>query len=88
MEDIIVVAISIPTIIGLIELGKRLFGLPSKVCLGASFAFGVAIKICAAIALGIPNDFAGWFALVGLGLVNGLAASKAWDEWVKKLVKK
>jgi len=84
MEDVIVVAISIPTIIGLIELMKRIFGLPSKVCLGTSFVLGVFVKILAAIAIQMPIDWKGWVTIVGLGLVNGLAASKAFDEWVKK----
>ena len=86
MENSVAVGfLSVPSIILLIELFKRIVpGLSGRVWLTTSFVFGVAAQVLSAVALELPVDFAGWLTLVGLGLVNGLAASKAYDELIDK----
>ena len=76
---------SIPVIVGLIQLFKRIIvGLPSRVWLATSFILGVASQMLMAYAINAPVDFLGWLLLVGAGAVSGLAASKAYDELVDK----
>ena len=86
MQTVVVAGfISVPSIVLLIELFKRIVpGLDSRVWLTTSFVFGVAVPILTSMALELPVDLAGWLTLVGLGLVNGLAASKAYDELIDK----
>ena len=73
--------VSVPTIVALIQLFKRIItGLPSQVWLATSFILGVASQMLMAYALDAPVDFLGWLIHIGAGIVSGLAASKAYDE--------
>ena len=59
-------------------LGK--LGVAGKAQLAASMLVGAALGVSAQIAsLGVPQDFAGWFALVLFGLVPGLTASGVYE---------
>ena len=86
MQTVVVAGfISVPSIVLLIELFKRIVpGLSGRVWLATSFLFGLIVPILSSLALEIPLEPSGWLTLVGLGLTNGLAASKAYDELVDK----
>ena len=86
MENVATVGLlSVPSIILLIQVFKKIIpGLPSQAWLATSFVLGVASQMLSAVALEVPVDFAGWLGLIGAGLVNGLAASKAYDELIDK----
>ena len=74
----------IPIILGLVELVKRL-GLKGNVLIIVSMAVGLLMGAGNYIAtLGLPADFAGWFALAVGGLGYGLVASGIYDVIQKK----
>ena len=80
----IVGVLSVPTIVAFIQFLKKVTGLTGNVWLLTSFILGVASQALAAVAAGSPVDLGGWLALVGIGVVGGLAASKAYDETLGK----
>jgi len=77
----------LPLIVGLVEFLKRLFNAPNNVWLVLSMVLGVGGWIInQRIALGMwPTTFESIAEMVVVGLAFGLAASKAYDETLKKL---
>jgi len=76
-------------VIGLVEWFKQL-GVQGNVLRYVSMAIGLVIGIAYQISLGLPADFAGWFAACIYGLGLGLVASGIYDaaaDIVKKVVK-
>jgi len=76
-------------VIGLVEWFKQL-GVQGNALRYVSMAIGLVIGIAYQISLGLPADFAGWFAACIYGLGLGLVASGIYDaaaDIVKKVVK-
>ena len=76
-------------VIGVVEWFKQL-GVQGNVLRYVSMAIGLVIGIAYQISLGLPADFAGWFAACIYGLGLGLVASGIYDaaaDIVKKVVK-
>ena len=68
-----------PFILALVTLYGR-FGAEGKLQLGLSVLTGLVLGVAAQIAaLGVPVDFAGWFALFIYGLIPGLVASGLYE---------
>ncbi len=65
-------------VIGLVEWFKQL-GVQGNVLRYVSMAIGLVIGIAYQISLGLPADFAGWFAACIYGLGLGLVASGIYD---------
>lgn len=82
MTNIAVGFLSVPVIVALIQFLKRVIPLSGNVWLITSFALGVTAQVLSNLAVGLPVDMVGWLALIGIGVVGGLAASKAYDEVV------
>jgi len=74
-------------VIGLVEWFKQL-GVQGNVLRYVSMAIGLVIGIAYQISLGLPADFAGWFAACIYGLGLGLVASGIYDAAVDALNKK
>jgi hypothetical protein len=75
-------------VIGLVEWFKQL-GVQGNTLRYVSMAIGLVIGIAYQISLGLPADFAGWFAACIYGLGLGLVASGIYDaatDIVKKVV--
>ena len=83
----IVGVLSVPTIVAFIQFLKKVTGLTGNVWLLTSFILGVVSQALAAVAVSPPAGLGGWLALVGIGVVGGLAASKAYDETLGKQTK-
>jgi len=76
-------------VIGLVEWFKQL-GVQGNTLRYVSMAIGLVIGIAYQISLGLPADFAGWFAACIYGLGLGLVASGIYDaatDVIKKAMK-
>jgi hypothetical protein len=73
-------------VIGVVEWFKRL-GIKDNPLLLVSMAWGLVIGGGYMLTKGIPDAFAGWFAVVIYGLAMGLVASGLYDT-VKTLAEK
>lgn len=82
----VVMFVSVPTILSLIQFLKRIFDrAPGKVWFASSFLMGISALIITGLATVPPVDLLSWLGLVGKGLLSGLAASKAYDEWKARI---
>lgn len=77
METIVTIA-SIPAILALVQLAKS-FGVTGKWSTLLAVVLGVVLQVADYAALGGPNDMAGWYQAVAIGLILGLSAAGLYD---------
>lgn len=84
--DTILSYAAIGVIIPLVQLLKQLTDLSGRVWLLVSFGLGILSQVAIDIILydQVGGSVTDWIILLGAGLITGLAASKTYDEVVRR----